>query len=48
LLGKNGAFLENLETRFLATTCVSGALQHVLSSILVWQCWVRAVVGSVS
>jgi hypothetical protein len=28
LLGKNGAFLETPETRFLAITCVSGAFQY--------------------
>jgi len=39
---QNGAFLETLETRFLATTCVSEALlnapisRHALSSFMVW------------
>jgi hypothetical protein len=32
LLGKNGAFLETLETRFLAITWVSGALQYALKA----------------
>ena len=51
-LGQNGAFLETLEIRFLATTWVLRALQHAPKACLVQydgqECWVWAVVGSES
>jgi hypothetical protein len=49
LLGKNGAFLETLETRFLAITWVSGTLQYAPNAYPVkfynLECWGWAVVG---
>jgi len=50
LLGKNGAFLETLDTRFLAITCVSRALQYAPKACPVkyygLECWRWAVVGT--
>jgi len=50
LLGKNGAFLETLETSFLAITWVSGTLQYAPKACPVkyygLECWGWAVVGS--
>jgi hypothetical protein len=50
LLGKNGAFLETLETRFLATTWVSKVLQYAPRACPVnyygLECWRWAVVSS--
>jgi len=50
LLGKNGAFLETPETRFLAITWVSGTLQYAPKAYPVkfygLKCWGWAVVGS--
>jgi hypothetical protein len=48
--GKNNAFLETLETRFLATTWVSGVLRYAPRACPVkyygLECWGWAVVGS--
>jgi hypothetical protein len=50
LLGKNGAFLETLETRFLATIWVLGALLYAPKACPVkfygLECWGWALVGS--
>jgi len=50
LLGKNGAFLETLETRFLATTWVSKILEFAPRACPFkyhgLECWRWAVVGS--
>jgi hypothetical protein len=48
--GKIGAFLETLETRILATTCVLRAPQYAFKAIPVkycgLECWGWALVGS--
>ena len=50
LLGKICAFLETLETRFLATIWVSGVLQYAPKACPVkyygLECWRWAVVGT--
>ena len=50
LLGKNDAFLETPETRFLAITLVSGALQYIPKACPVefygLECWGWAVVAA--